>query len=98
MATAALRSVLAAIGNAEATDISSAPPAQPGTIAGGVAGLGAGEVARRTITDDDVRAILDDAISEREAAAAQYEELHRDDEASRLRAEVVALAAPLTGK
>jgi uncharacterized protein YqeY len=95
VATSALRSALAAIDNAEAVDVSLTPPEQPGVIAGGVVGLGAGEVARRTVTDDDVRAILRDAITERETAAAQYEELRRGDDASRLRTEVSVLAALL---
>jgi uncharacterized protein YqeY len=93
VATAALRSALAAIDNAEAVDVSLAPRAQPGTIAGGVSGHGAGEVTRRTITDDDVRAILHDVIAEREAAAAQYEALQQYDDANRLRSEVAVLAA-----
>lgn len=93
VATAVLRSALAAIDNAEAVDASLAPPEQPGVIAGGVAGLGAGEVPRRTITDDHVRAILLEAITERELAAAQYDSLHRPDDALRLRTEVSVLAA-----
>jgi uncharacterized protein YqeY len=95
VATAALRSTLAAIDNAEAVDVSRAPHAESATIAGAVAGLGAGEVARRTITDDDVRAILEDAIAEREAAASQYEALQRDDAANRLRIEASVLGALL---
>jgi uncharacterized protein len=95
VATAALRSALTAIDNAEAVDIGLAPRAQPGTIAGGVTGLGAGEVARRTITDHDVRAILRDAITERQTAAAQYESLQRHDAADRLRVEASVLAALL---
>jgi uncharacterized protein YqeY len=92
VATAALRSALAMVDNAEAVDVSVAPRRQSGVIAGGVAGLGAGEVARRTITDDDVRMLLREAITEREEAAAQYDELRRPDDAARLRAEVAVLA------
>jgi hypothetical protein len=95
VATAALRSALAEIDNAEAVDSASAPRAQPGRIAGAVAGLGAGEVARRTMTDDDVRAIVGNAVVEREAAAAQYEALHRPDDANRLRLEAAVLSALL---
>jgi len=83
----ALRSVLAAIDNAEAADPSAAPREEPGLIAGGVAGLGAGEVARRIVTEEDVRDIVLAAISEREAAALQYDVLQRPDEAKRLRDE-----------
>jgi uncharacterized protein YqeY len=95
VATAALRSALTAIDNAEAVDVGFAPRPQSGTIAGAVAGLGAGEVPRRTITDDDVRAILRDAITERQTAAAQYESLQRHDAAHRLRIEASVLAALL---
>jgi uncharacterized protein YqeY len=83
------------IDNAEAVDVSLAPRSQSGVIVGGVAGLGAGEVARRTITDDDVRVLLRDAITEREGAAAQYDELQRLDDAARLRMEIVVLARVL---
>jgi uncharacterized protein YqeY len=94
-ATSAIRSALAAIDNAEAVDVSVAPREQPGVIAGGVAGLGAGEVARRTLTDDEARAIVRAAISERETAAAEYDAHRRFDEASRLRAEAAALVEVL---
>jgi uncharacterized protein len=87
----ALRSVLAAIDNAEAADASAAPRQEPGVIAGGAAGLGAGEVARRTVTEQDVRDILSMAIEEREDAALQYDALQRPDEAQRLRDEAVVL-------
>jgi uncharacterized protein len=92
VATGALRSALAMIDNAEAVDVSLAPRPQPGVIEGGVAGLGAGEVARRTVTDENVRAILRDAISERDKAATQYERLQRPDDATRLRLEIAVLA------
>jgi uncharacterized protein YqeY len=90
-AVRALRSVLAAIDNAEAADPSATPAQQPGAIAGGVAGLGAGEVARRTVTEQDVRDIVSTAIAERDAAAAQYDALQRPDEAQRLRDEAAVL-------
>src|SRR5262249_43622625 len=90
-AVRALRSVLAAIDNAEAADSSAAPRQEPGVIAGGVAGLGAGEFARRTVTEQDVRDILATAIEEREDAAVQYDALQRPDEAQRLRDEAVVL-------
>jgi uncharacterized protein YqeY len=95
VATAALRSAIAIVDNAEAIDVSLAPRSQSGVIMGAVTGLGAGEVARRTITDDDVRALLREAITEREGAAAQYDELQRPDDAARLRTEVAVLARVL---
>jgi uncharacterized protein YqeY len=85
--------VLATVDNAEAADLSAAPQQQPGVIAGGVAGLGAGDVARRTATEQDVRDILSTAISEREAAAVQYDALQRPEEATALRDEAAVLRA-----
>gem|GEM_PF-809311 len=55
VAVGALRAVIAAIDNAEAADPAHAPAQQPGPIAGGVKGLGAGEVPRRTLGDAEVR-------------------------------------------
>jgi uncharacterized protein YqeY len=92
VAIAALRSTLAAVDNAGATDVSLAPTARSGTIAGAVVGLGASEVPRRNLTEEDVRGILQGAIDEREAAAAQYEALERQDDAERLRIEVGVLS------
>lgn len=88
---AALRSALAAIDNAEAADITTAPAAQPGHIAGGVAGLGSGEVPRRTLTDADMHTVVRHVIDERARAAAQYETLGRHEEAAHVRAEINAL-------
>ncbi len=60
-------------------------------IAGGVHGLGRGEVARRVLTDDDVRTIVQRVIDERRMAATQYDELGRHDDASELRTEIAVL-------
>jgi uncharacterized protein YqeY len=97
IAVNAIRSALSAIDNAEAVDASFAPPAEPGTIAGGVRGLAAGEVLRRTLTERDVREIMQDVIADRQAAAAQYDELKRHDDADRLRGEGSVLARFLDG-
>ena len=92
-AVAVLRETLAAIDNAEAVDASAAPPAQHGVIAGGVAGLGAGEVPRRTLRPDEVAAILEREIQERREAASTYAALGRDAEAAALRLQVDVLVA-----
>ena len=97
IAVNAIRSALAAIDNAGAVDASLAPPAEPGTIAGGVRGLAGGEVPRRRITDCDIREIVQNVIAERQAAAAQYDELQRNGDADRLRAEGSVLARFLDG-
>ncbi|HEY0706182.1 MAG TPA: glutamyl-tRNA amidotransferase, partial [Polyangia bacterium] len=57
-----------------------------GTIAGGVAGLGAGEVARRVLGAQEVSALIEREISERRAAAATYDSHGRASEAIALRA------------
>jgi hypothetical protein len=90
---AVLRETLAAIDNAEAADPSAAPAIEDGVIAGGVAGLGAGEVPRRALDPAAVAAILEREIGERRDAAAHYVALGRLDEAAALERQIAALAA-----
>jgi uncharacterized protein YqeY len=92
-AVAVLRETLAAIDNAEAVDASAAPPVQHGVIAGGVAGLGAGEVPRRRLSADEATAIVEREIQDRRNAATAYESLGRDQEAAVLRFQVGVLIA-----
>jgi uncharacterized protein YqeY len=87
----ALRSTLSAIDNAEAVDATEALTPDPGPIAGAVSGLGAGEVARRQLTSDDVRAIIQREIDERLAAALDYERAGREERAGELRAEAAVI-------
>jgi uncharacterized protein YqeY len=91
-AISALRSALAAIDNAEAPDVSEAPAGQTGVIAGGVAGLGAGEVARRELSDAEVEAIVRGEITERQSEAGDRERTGHHDRAVVLLAEAAALA------
>jgi uncharacterized protein len=92
LAVSALRSVLAAIGNAEAV-----PPqerASPGGsqhVAGGAAGLGAAEAERRRLRRDETAGIVRDEISDRQAAARQYEAAGHPERAARLRREAQAI-------
>ncbi len=106
MATAALRSALAAIDNAGAVAPSevappspgpgsSGPASQQGPIAGSVVGLGAAEVPRRSLDDHAIAAILQREIDERIDAAAAYRAGGRPDAAERLEAEAAVLAAHL---
>lgn len=83
-AIAVLRETLAAIDNAEAAELRTAPVVKHGVIAGGVAGLGAGEVARRQLTPEDVSELLLKEIEERTAAKQQYLSLGRTEEAATL--------------
>jgi uncharacterized protein YqeY len=92
-AVAVLRETLAAIDNAEAAESSAAPPVQHGVIAGGVAGLGAGEVPRRILSADAVAAIVAREIEERRAAVTTYAALGRTDEARTLSLQIDVLAA-----
>ena len=92
-AVAALRETLAAIDNAEAVDASAAPPVEHGVIAGGVAGLGAGEVPRRRLSAAEVTAIIEHEIQERRSAATTYAALGRAEEAAVLSRQVDVLIA-----
>jgi uncharacterized protein YqeY len=95
VAVGALRSALGAVDNAEAVDASHAPAQQPGVIAGGVAGLGAGEVPRLVLGEEDVAAIVRAEVAARRAPAAEYEAAGHADRADRLRAEAAAVEAVL---
>lgn len=87
----AYRAALSVVDNAEAADPAQAPAVQPGTIAGGVAGLGAGEVPRRELPDDELVALLRAEAAQWESTAADYERHGRVDSAMRLYAEAAAL-------
>jgi uncharacterized protein YqeY len=92
-AIAVMRETLAAIDNAEAAALSSAPPVEHGVIAGGVAGLGAGEVPRRILSADEVTALIAREIRERRDAATTYAGLGRLDEARTLERQADLLVA-----
>jgi uncharacterized protein YqeY len=94
VAVAALRSALAAIGNAEAID---ATPAPPGALAieRSAVGVGAADAARRVLSDSQVEDIVRAEIAEREAAARQYDTAGSAERAARLRAEAATLNAYL---
>jgi uncharacterized protein YqeY len=99
----ALRSALSAIANAEAVSLpaaSSGPPARPAAqssphFAGAVAGLGAAEVSRRQITEDEATAIAAAEAADRRAAARDYQAAGHADRAGRLRREARAIEAAL---
>ncbi|MEU8815359.1 hypothetical protein [Actinoplanes sp. NPDC048796] len=93
-AIAVLRATLAAIDNAEAvqtdegTGVSLAIETSP-------VGVGATEVARRVLTEEDVRQIVRAEADDRERAATEYAELGRPERAEQLRSEAGALLAHL---
>lgn len=92
IAVAAIRSAMSAVDNAEAVDRSHAAP--PTGVIGDVRlGVGAGEVARRELSEDDVLEIVRAEVGERRIAAAEYERLGRAEHAGRLKAEAAALVS-----
>lgn len=90
---AVLRDTLAAIDNAEAADASRAPPVEHGVIAGGVAGLGAGEVARRSLGPEEVRAIIDRELEEKREAEVTYTKLGQLEQADTFRLQLALLTS-----
>ena len=96
-AASALRSAMSAIGNAEAVEPGPDRPAATGSahVAGAVAGLGAGDVERRHLTETDAAAVVRQEAAEREAAAGEYERAGHAAEAAKLRQGTRALMAAL---
>ncbi|SEK71182.1 GatB/YqeY domain-containing protein [Streptacidiphilus jiangxiensis] len=97
LTTSVLRATLGAIENAEAVPADRTAATAPGslTIEGSPVGVGAAEVARRMLTEDDVRAVVRAEVAEREEAAEAYHRAGRPDQAERLRTEIEVLGAYL---
>jgi uncharacterized protein YqeY len=95
VAVSALRSALAAIGNAGAVPALQDGSAGAGSehFAGAVTGLGAAEAERRSLTEAQIAAIVQDEIGERQVAAEGYEHSGHGDQAGRLRREAAVLVA-----
>ncbi|PRX99106.1 GatB/YqeY domain-containing protein [Allonocardiopsis opalescens] len=93
VAVTALRSALAAIDNAEAVPADHPLDAAASSehVAGAALGVGAADVARRRLTEEEVRSIVEKEARDRTAAAAEYERLGRTDAAERLRTEAEVL-------
>jgi uncharacterized protein YqeY len=70
-------------------------PAGEGRIAGATVGVGAAEVARRTLTPAETLAIVREEVAERQTAAHAYERAGQSEPAERLRAEAEVLRAHL---
>ncbi len=98
-AVSALRTTLAAIDNAEAVDTTArvGPTARAGAIESSAVGVGAAEVARRELSEEDIVAIVRAEIAEREQAARQYDVTGNADRAVALRAAADLLAGHLAG-
>jgi uncharacterized protein len=88
---ALLRQTLAALDNAEAVPDAGSDPGSLALEATPV-GVGAREVARRELSDDDAARVVRAEIGERKEAAAVYERASRTEDARRLREQADALA------
>ena len=102
VAITALRSALAAIDNAEAVPadhrsdgVAVDSAAGNEHVAGAATGVGAAEAERRHLTEADMRAIVENEVRERSAAAQEYKQLGREDVAERLRSEAEVLSLHL---
>jgi hypothetical protein len=90
---AALRSVIAAIDNAESVeDASSSSSPSSEHVAGTLQGLGAADAARRSLSEHDLQRIIEAELWERDAQAERLTLLGRIDEASHLRIEADVIA------
>ena len=94
---AALRSALTALDNAGAVEAPASLVEGTEHIAGAAAGVGSTDIARRVLTENDVRAILRSQIEEHARAATEYARIGRDDIAERLQSEAEVLAAYVAG-
>jgi hypothetical protein len=90
---AALRTLIAAIDNAESVEDPSPPP-QPSSehVAGAVPGHGAADAARRSLSERDLQRVIEAELWERDAQAEKFTLLGRADDASRLRIEADVIA------
>lgn len=93
----ALRTALSAIDNAETPGVDPID-AKEGPIAGAVQGLGAAEVARRRLTDTELRAVVQAEVDERLAAAEQMAAGGHDERADAVRAEAAVIAEVLAAR
>lgn len=92
-AIAALRSTLAAIDNAESVPIDQRSRVVVANehVAGASSGVGTSEVARRELTEADLRSIVEREVRDRLAAADEYDRHGQHEPAETLRAEADAI-------
>jgi uncharacterized protein YqeY len=91
----ALRCALSAIDNAETPDAVEVDAPASEAIAGGVVGLGAAEVARRELSDAQIRDLLRAEVDERSVAVEQLTVGGQTERAATLRAEAAVLGGLL---
>lgn len=104
MATAALRSMIAELDNAEAVPVAEVEGlADVGPhvstsrhVAGGVVGLGGAEAERRVLTLDEQHRVVDAEVAARTTAAEEYERRGHVEAAERLRREAQIISAAVS--
>ncbi|MCG7609166.1 MULTISPECIES: glutamyl-tRNA amidotransferase [Mycobacterium] len=89
--TAAIRSALSAIDNAETPRADQTDTRIGGPIAGAVSGVGSTEVARRALGDTEIRALIRAEVDERLTAADQYLAHGHRERAADLRSQATVL-------
>lgn len=91
---AALRTLIAAIDNAEAAETPSlaSPPDASEHVAGARRGIGTADTARRSLSDGDLQRIVEAELWERDAQADRLELLGRTDDSTHLRTQAEVLA------
>lgn len=92
VATSAIRSALGAIDNAGSVDVTDRDATvDSGSVAGGLQGLGAGDVPRRELGPEQILEIVLAEVADRQRAAELYGALGRSEDAVRLRSEAEVL-------
>lgn len=90
----ALRILISAIDNAESVEHGNAPP--PGTgsahVAGSVAGVGAGDVRRRQLSESDLDELVANEVTELREQAERFDTHGRADAAARILQEAEVLS------
>jgi hypothetical protein len=96
VAVDAIRTTLGAIDNAEAVAAPlTSPQPTDGPIAGAVRGLGAADVTRRALSEDQIRAIVAAEAAEKRSVSRAYESRGQLADGARLRAQADLLEAEL---
>lgn len=87
----AIRSALSAIDNAETPQADQTDTRIGGAIAGAVSGVGSTEVARRVLSDAEIRALVQAEVDERLTAADEYIANGHHDRAADLQSQAAVL-------
>ncbi|KHO27485.1 glutamyl-tRNA amidotransferase [Mycolicibacterium setense] len=91
----AIRSALSAIDNAETPAPDQTDTRTGGAIAGAVSGVGSTEVARRVLSDREIRGLIQAEVDERLTAADEYIANGHHERASDLQSEAAVLTQVL---